>query len=160
MEQEARPARGLIDPRLPAAEIDVIVHVVFSGHALCGMPGVPGQWPQQHRWVSLMKPDAQPNCVHCIAAARAGQMTCTRPHWMSVRGMMAVANRVMPLLSELYDEGRLTQNEGSLIAWALGQQFSDATQRLGLDGIEDLHRAQHDLQPLVERLTALVREDW
>jgi len=32
----------------------VTVHILSLGGALCGLPGVPGDWPKGHVWVSYL----------------------------------------------------------------------------------------------------------
>lgn len=47
---------------------EVIIHIVHHGAALCGMSGMPGQWPKGHVWVPL--PDhARASCGECRARA-------------------------------------------------------------------------------------------
>lgn len=47
-----------------------VVHIVDAGVALCGRPGLPGDWPQGHQWVPLNEAFAA-NCQDCLAVARA-----------------------------------------------------------------------------------------
>jgi hypothetical protein len=48
------------------------VHLLSEGRALCGKPGVPGNWDPAHRWVSAHNDDfgqrANANCPACLAA--------------------------------------------------------------------------------------------
>ena len=46
----------------------VIVHVLQGGFALCGVEGVPGDWPDGHKWVSLQD-IADATCVTCLSRA-------------------------------------------------------------------------------------------
>lgn len=44
------------------------IHVVHHGAALCGMSGMPGQWPKGHVWVPLSD-HARASCGECRAVA-------------------------------------------------------------------------------------------
>lgn len=56
-----------------AAPADLVVHVLLGGQALCGKPGLPGEWEPGHRWVSAVSDDHGPreaaNCPGCLAVA-------------------------------------------------------------------------------------------
>ncbi len=41
------------------------VHILKGGRALCGMPGLPGEWPPGNVWVGLDDPAA--DCEACVA---------------------------------------------------------------------------------------------
>lgn len=43
------------------------VHIVYQGRALCGLQGVPGEWPDGQRWVRLGEVGA--NCPGCLATS-------------------------------------------------------------------------------------------
>jgi len=49
-----------------------MIHILAYGAALCGMKGVPRDWPEGHRWIGFF--DAQwrehATCPECIAAAK------------------------------------------------------------------------------------------
>lgn len=47
------------------------VHVLAYGAALCGMAGVPGDWPEGHRWVGFLDLDwaTHVTCDTCKAKA-------------------------------------------------------------------------------------------
>jgi len=45
----------------------LIVHVLRAGRPLCNMPGVPRDWPDEHRWVSENNARVA-NCPTCVAA--------------------------------------------------------------------------------------------
>jgi hypothetical protein len=60
------------------AFVDVIViHVLFHGVSLCNLPGVPGDWPRGHRWVTIACQD-QATCDTCRIAA---QLEKARMDW-------------------------------------------------------------------------------
>lgn len=46
-----------------------VVHLLQAGRALCGMKGVPGEWPDGHRWVSYYDEEnaAEVNCMKCLS---------------------------------------------------------------------------------------------
>ncbi len=60
---------GLVAPE----DRDPVVHLLLGGQALCGKPGLPGEWEPGHRWVSAVNDDHGPreaaNCPACLAAA-------------------------------------------------------------------------------------------
>jgi hypothetical protein len=48
----------------------VIVHILKSGLPLCGFTrDVPRDWPDGHKFVSIMEDRSPANCTECIAAA-------------------------------------------------------------------------------------------
>lgn len=44
----------------------VIVHILHHGRSLCGMPGVPRDWPTGNVWVSMLD-RLNANCPSCLA---------------------------------------------------------------------------------------------
>ncbi len=49
-----------------------MIHTLKHGRALCGQPGVPGEWPKGHRWVSF-EDEAnlhEVDCPGCLADGR------------------------------------------------------------------------------------------
>ena len=42
------------------------VHILREGYALCGLPGIPREWPEGHRWVRV----EERNRVTCSACKR------------------------------------------------------------------------------------------
>ncbi len=42
------------------------IHVLHGGQAFCGQPGIPRDWPDDHRWVPL-KDWAKATCFGCRA---------------------------------------------------------------------------------------------
>jgi hypothetical protein len=46
---------------------DLVVHILMCGRALCGLPGVPRDWPSHHRWTGIDDID-HVTCTDCIAA--------------------------------------------------------------------------------------------
>jgi len=48
----------------------VTVHILRHGFALCGLPGLPGDWPKANVWVYMEEEEASKvNCVACAARA-------------------------------------------------------------------------------------------
>jgi hypothetical protein len=54
---------------------DRVVHVLWTGKALCPLQGVPSEWPENHKWVPLLDPklDEVVNCQPCLAAVKAAR---------------------------------------------------------------------------------------
>jgi hypothetical protein len=59
-------------------EVKMIIHILWHGKALCGQPGLPCEWPVDHKWVGLPGlPDVKEQdvkvreqgawCVECLA---------------------------------------------------------------------------------------------
>lgn len=44
------------------------VHILHHGTALCGLAGIPSEWPEGHRWVRLEE-TKRATCSACKAAA-------------------------------------------------------------------------------------------
>ena len=44
----------------------VTIHVLRHGRALCGLPGLPRDWPEGHRWVSSLSVE-EATCAPCKA---------------------------------------------------------------------------------------------
>jgi hypothetical protein len=44
-----------------------IVHILQEGCVLCGFPGIPGAWPEGHRWVASDDPNVEKlvTCLMC-----------------------------------------------------------------------------------------------
>ena len=42
-----------------------IIHLLDGGRALCGQPGVPRDWPANHRWAAEADAD-KVNCPECL----------------------------------------------------------------------------------------------
>ncbi len=36
---------------------ELLIHILKHGKALCGKPGVPGDWEDGHRWLRFDRPD-------------------------------------------------------------------------------------------------------
>lgn len=34
-----------------------LIHILKHGQAMCGKPGVPGDWKDGHRWIGFNRPD-------------------------------------------------------------------------------------------------------
>lgn len=51
-------------------EMKEIVHGLSSGRAFCGLPGIPKDWPQGHRWVSPRSGGGRMTCPKCIEVLR------------------------------------------------------------------------------------------
>lgn len=51
-----------------------IVHILWEGRAMCGMEGLPGDWPPGHKWVALNDAGAADDvsCADCTIAALRG----------------------------------------------------------------------------------------
>lgn len=62
------------------------VHILWLGRPYCGLPGVPGEWPDGHLWVDKdSRRDA--NCPGCLERACSAcgsfiddQGVCDTPH--------------------------------------------------------------------------------
>lgn len=44
-----------------------VVHILLHGQALCGMPGIPSSWPDNHRWCRESEIHQNPCCFGCLA---------------------------------------------------------------------------------------------
>lgn len=48
-----------------------VVHLLAEGRALCGLKGVPSEWPPGHVWVSFFSDERRlADCLGCTRAAR------------------------------------------------------------------------------------------
>lgn len=47
------------------------IHILFHGLALCGLPGIPAEWPDGDRWVSVDDKDKS-TCEGCQTSVPAG----------------------------------------------------------------------------------------
>lgn len=57
----------------PASSVaEVVVHILDRGRALCPLKGIPRDWPQGHKWLSIADIEAgvESNCKDCIAGYR------------------------------------------------------------------------------------------
>lgn len=50
------------------------VHILKHGQSHCKMPGVPGEWPEGHIWISFQDPDirAAATCPECRSVEGLG----------------------------------------------------------------------------------------
>lgn len=50
------------------------VHILKEGRSYCGMPGVPGSWPDHHLWISYQDQEnaKEANCPGCLARRDSG----------------------------------------------------------------------------------------
>jgi len=60
----ARSLKIALTAPWPKSEIE-IVHVLDAGHALCGFPGIPNEWPESHKWVNRRYAANDVNCKKC-----------------------------------------------------------------------------------------------
>ncbi|TAL42824.1 MAG: hypothetical protein EPN91_07555 [Salinibacterium sp.] len=37
----------------PNDDVTVAIHVLYYGHSLCALPGVPRDWPEGHKWTTI-----------------------------------------------------------------------------------------------------------
>lgn len=44
----------------------MIVHILYHGQAFCGQPGLPNDWPEDHRWV-IPSAHKDATCVKCLS---------------------------------------------------------------------------------------------
>lgn len=61
-----------VDPNVPLVDQAPggrTVHVLHTGRALCGLQGVPRDWPREHVWVPLVAV-ADANCPGCLDVAK------------------------------------------------------------------------------------------
>jgi hypothetical protein len=62
--------RGGLDEDAPAPR-ETTVHLLAGGRALCGKPGLPGEWEPGHKWVSATGDEfgarAEANCAGCLS---------------------------------------------------------------------------------------------
>ncbi len=47
----------------------LVVHGLGEGRALCGLPGIPRDWPLDHQWVGWADTEKM-NCQKCIEASK------------------------------------------------------------------------------------------
>lgn len=52
----------------------LIVHILKEGKSYCGMPGVPGSWPDSHLFISFQDEEnaREVNCPGCLARRDSG----------------------------------------------------------------------------------------
>jgi len=43
-------------------------HLLKTGRALCGFPGIPGEWPKGHDWLPWTTIRKHAVCAECVAA--------------------------------------------------------------------------------------------
>lgn len=63
-----------IDAALLRSPGEFTVHVLHGGVALCGLPGVPAEWPLGHRWTRVESAEAEANCGGCLACLAKGSV--------------------------------------------------------------------------------------
>ena len=60
-----RAALVLVPPKTPPP---TTIHILRTGVSLCPLIGVPGEWPEGHKWVSLYETEdlEKVNCGLCL----------------------------------------------------------------------------------------------
>lgn len=74
------------DARAAAAAVGLqVVHVLAAGRALCGLQGVPAEWPDGHGWVEAPE---EATCAACVATATelAARATTEAPVVLCTKG--------------------------------------------------------------------------
>lgn len=51
-----------VPPHLP-------IHILWKGRTICGLPGIPRDWPDGHSWVRVEDAE-RATCVHCVAVLK------------------------------------------------------------------------------------------
>lgn len=65
----------------------MIVHILLEGRALCGMPGLPGEWPEGHAWLAFNDSGAvDASCAVCLSAATHEALKHCIPDEILTRG--------------------------------------------------------------------------
>ncbi len=105
---------------------DSIVHLLHEGRALCGKPGVPGEWGPGHQWVSTSSDDYGPrwkaNCAGCVTTAQLDSPDTSLPWFLGAarvgliepgvgsperrRETADMLDRLMPYVAALIELGR------------------------------------------------------
>ena len=57
-----------------------IVHILKHGRSYCEMQGVPGEWPDNHIWISFQDQEnaKEANCPECVSRRDAGPTLADR----------------------------------------------------------------------------------
>lgn len=74
------------------------VHILFEGRALCGLPGLPKDWPEGHVWIAF--DDPRRDVATCPVCTQPNQRVTSAPFTYSpgerdamLRGMRAASDR-------------------------------------------------------------------
>ncbi len=73
----------------------MMVHILRHGFALCGLAGLPRDWPVGHRWVAYNDPTmpSEANCPACIEPAVTATMRESRADLCAICSKELVNNR-------------------------------------------------------------------
>lgn len=137
-----------------------IVHILHAGHALCGKPGVPGDWGPGHKWVArdtdALGDRSETNCPGCLAGYQVWKSDPDRlPEYVAEQRAAQLAETVA--LSGLFAaEGRellralfAWRGQGSITRWKTkpSRKLAHLVDRLAREypgTTADLQRAGND----------------
>ncbi len=137
------------------APTNLAVHVLNEGRALCGKPGVPGEWGPGHKWVARDHDDygdrAEINCDECLAAYDLWKLD---PALYERISRIAVRLAAPPEPTNLAGDSLLTIMAALLQRWwlvangtsALRDQTRIVLERLTRDGRGQVSAAQAMMQ--------------
>lgn len=101
-----------------------VVHILHAGHALCGKPGVPGDWGPGHKWVArdtdALGDRSETNCPGCLAGYQIWKIDPDRlPEYIAEQ--RAAHREVDPSeLGELLTAVLAWRAQGAVSRWTTG----------------------------------------
>lgn len=132
----------------------MIVHILQEGRAICGLPGLPVDWPEGNVWIAFDDPDAaRATCTDCVAARDRQDRRDSRRDWPAVY-TKATEGKYDNETSAVLE---ITQAEAVLVVVKQGHQgdgFSVAVDLRKVSAqkiMEDIPRVLRDVADNIER---------